>query len=130
MSMRTYACWNWVIRHEDLCSMYPNETKDLEDALDNIGLSLDGFASDVAGDWFGDTTQEETEILLDKLDNLIVKFNKDNEPLELGLDYMSEDAQGDILEGGYWYVLNTEELVPSAKKLGDKIQLCSWTVFG
>lgn len=129
MGMQTYACWNWVIRHEDLCAMYPEETKALEDTLDNIGLSLDGFASDVSGDWFGDTTQEKTELLLEKLDILTDRFDKDHKPLELGLDYMSDDAQGDILEGAYWYVLNTEELVPAAKKLGNKIQLCSWTVF-
>lgn len=130
MGMQTYACWNWVIRWEDLCAMYPEETKALGDILDNVGLSLDSFASDVSSDWFGDTISEETEILLNKLDNLIVKFNKDNKPLELGLDYMSSDAEGDILEGAYWYVINTEELVPAAKKLGDKIQLCSWTAFG
>lgn len=130
MGMQTHACWNWVIRWEDLCAIYPEETKILGDTLDNIGLSLDSFASDVSGDWFGDTTPEETELLLEKLDNLIIKFNKDNEPLELGLDYMSSDAEGDILEGAYWYVLNTEELVPAAKKLGDKLQLCSWTMFG
>lgn len=130
MGMQTYACWNWVIRHEDLCSMYPNETKDLGDALDNIGLSFNDFASDIAGDWFGDTTPEETEILLEKLDALRNRFDKEHEPLELGLDYMSSDAEGDILEGAYWYVLNAEELVPSAKKLGNKIQLCSWTLFG
>lgn len=129
MGMQTYACWNWVITWEDLCILYPEETKALGNVLDNVGLSLNSFASDVSGDWFGDTTQEETEILLDKLESLIDKFNKDNEPLELNLDYMSSDAEGDVLEGAYWYILNAEELVPSAKKLKDKIQLCSWTLF-
>lgn len=130
MGMRTYACWNWVIRHEDLCSMYPNETKDLGDALDNVGLSFNDFASDVAGDWFGDTSQEETEALLEKLDALTDRFDKEHYPLRLGLDYMSGDAEGDILEGAYWYVLDVEEMVSPAKKLGEKLQLCSWTMFG
>lgn len=130
MGMRNYACWSWVIRWEDLESMYPKETRALGDALDKVELSIDSFASDIGSDWFGDTTQEETDILLEKLDNLIDRFNEDYKPLELGLDYMSSDAEGDILEGAYWYVLNTEELVPSAKRLGDKLQLCTWTMFG
>lgn len=129
--MDYYACWNWSIEWDTLCKMYPNETDAIKKELDITEISIDDFAYNLWSDYWIDIEEEREDALCEKLADLSEKFYADNKPLKLGLTYIpSEDRGGDVEPGAFWYVVDVEEKVPAAKKLGAALQLKTWVTFG
>ena len=142
MSTGAVGSSGWVISHENLKSLCPEEYNSLEEIIkNNETFGWDDFARAMDQSWqdelnVTDEEFQELEKLLENLDNKFQEITKvGDQCLKLGVGYYDEDS-GDIydeienVDGCYFYVNGMEIISEPGKKFQDKIDFAMWIMYG
>lgn len=128
MGMGTYAQMADVVHVEFVKEVCPQEYAALNEALERLDIIWDQLAD---SEWSGlelETDEEEDTIgpLLTKLKESF----RERTGFCLYLVYHNAKDRGDEIDGCTWAVDGVYQLTTAGKKYKDKIQRCSWTIFG